>query len=51
MLLFFIIINLMTQYCRTWSAKKKNINVTVNVGSSVIGNTDDEKLLGVVIDN
>ena len=30
--------------------KSSNQNVTVNVGSSVIGNTDEEKLLGVTID-
>ena len=30
--------------------KSSNQDVTVNVGSSVIGNTDDEKLLGVMID-
>ena len=30
--------------------KSSNQDVTVNVGSSVIGNTDEEKLLGVTID-
>ena len=30
--------------------KRSNQDVTVNVGSSVIGNTDEKKLLGVTID-
>ena len=30
--------------------KSSNQDVTVNVGSSVIGSTDEEKLLGVTID-
>ena len=30
--------------------KSSNQDVTVNVGSSVIGNTEEEKLLGIMID-
>ena len=30
--------------------KSSNQDVTVNVGSSVIGNTEEEKVLGVMID-
>ena len=37
-----IIINLMTQYCRTWSDKKKNINVCYR------GNVKERKLKGKV---
>ena len=30
--------------------RNSNQHITVNVGDSVIGNTEEEKLLGVVID-